>query len=78
MQAELHSLAIWPDAPDSLETNAAPPRQLEHEPAEKGFWFLRGVLLLARWEYEVLHCAIADLCAHTQGEDWDVSHNAAG
>jgi len=47
------------------------PRQLEREPREKGFQFLHGVLLLTRWDYGVLHRAIADLCSHTQGGDWD-------
>ena len=47
------------------------PGQLVRERIEKGFWFLHGVLLLTRWDYAVLHRAIADLCAHTVGENWD-------
>jgi hypothetical protein len=46
------------------------PRWLQDDPPPKSFEFLRGHLLLTRWDYATLYRAIGDLCAHTEGENW--------
>jgi Immunity protein 8 len=32
---------------------------------------MRGVLLLSRWDYDLVVRAISDLCLHTKGETWE-------
>jgi immunity protein 8 of polymorphic toxin system len=43
----------------------------EHSAPEKGFEFLQGVLLLSRWDYDIVVRAIGDLCRRTEGETWE-------
>jgi hypothetical protein len=42
---------------------------LAEHPSEKGFEFMRD-LLVTRWDYATVNRAISDLCFHTEGEDW--------
>jgi Immunity protein 8 len=47
-------------------------RALAEQPAPpKGFEFARGILLLSRWDYNLVVRAISDLCLHTEGETWE-------
>lgn len=39
--------------------------------AEKGFEFLRSILVLDRWDAALVERAIGDLCRHTSGADWN-------
>jgi hypothetical protein len=43
---------------------------LRDHPPPKGFEFLRGTILLTRWDYNTVERALSDLCLRTQGEDW--------
>jgi hypothetical protein len=36
----------------------------------KGFRFLRHHLLVNRWNLELVHRAVEDLCRNTSGQDW--------
>jgi Immunity protein 8 len=44
---------------------------LAQHPPPKGFEFLRGTLLLSRWDYPILKRAISDLCLHAEGATWN-------
>jgi hypothetical protein len=45
---------------------------LAQQPAPpKGFEFVRGILLVSRWDYDVVARAISDLCLHTERETWE-------
>ena len=46
-------------------------RWLAEHPPEKGFSFLRGHLVLTRWDYAVLERALRDLCFRTEEETWE-------
>jgi hypothetical protein len=39
--------------------------------APKGFEFLRGVILVSRWDFSTVERAIRDLCLGIQGETWE-------
>ena len=43
---------------------------LAEHPPPKGFEFLKGTILMSRWDYATLYRAIEDLCRHTSGADW--------
>ena len=42
------------------------PRWIEQNPPPKGFEFMHSFLVLSRWDYDVLHGAVSDLCLHTE------------
>jgi hypothetical protein len=46
------------------------PRWLTEHPPPKNFEFLRGNILLSRWDYATLGRALTDLCTHAEGNDW--------
>jgi hypothetical protein len=37
----------------------------------KGFAFLRHYLVVEQWDKALIERAIGDLCAHTEGADWN-------
>jgi hypothetical protein len=43
----------------------------EQSAPEKGFEFLQGVLLLSRWDHDIVVRAISDLCRKTEGGTWE-------
>jgi hypothetical protein len=43
---------------------------LHDKPPPKGFQFMRSTILLSRWDYAILNRALADLCTHTEADDW--------
>jgi len=62
-----------PDAPggDLFFFSVCTAAWLQSHGGAKGFVFLHGHLLVTRWNYEIVHRAISDLCRHTEGKDWD-------
>jgi hypothetical protein len=50
--------------------NVCSPRWIEKNPPPKGFEFMHSFIVLSRWDYDVLHRAVSDLCLHTEGDDW--------
>lgn len=46
-------------------------RWLIANPPEKGFAYMRGHLLVTRWDAALVHRAISDLCRRTEGRDWN-------
>jgi hypothetical protein len=43
---------------------------LRDNPPPEGFQFMRGTILLSRWDYAILNRALADLCTRTEADDW--------
>ena len=43
---------------------------LTEHPPPKNFEFLRGSILLSRWDYATLGRALTDLGTHAEGNDW--------
>jgi hypothetical protein len=65
---------IGPDAPpfgEELFTfTVCTASWLAAHPPPKGFQFVKGTLLVTRWDYGIVERAISDLCRHTTGDDW--------
>jgi hypothetical protein len=60
-----------PPAQDELQLRVCTASWLDAHPPPKGFEFLRGTILLPRWDYAILRRAIDDLCRHAQAATWD-------
>jgi Immunity protein 8 len=62
-----------PEAPggDLFYFTVCTGRWLTANPPEKAFAFLKGHVLLDRWNYDVLQRAISDVCTRTEGSDWN-------
>jgi hypothetical protein len=56
---------------ESFEFTVCTPRWFGRQPFEKGFAWPRAHLFVNRWDYAVVERAIRDLCAHSEGADWD-------
>ena len=46
------------------------PSWLAAEPMRKGYAFLRHILVIERWNPELVERAIGDLCRRVEGDDW--------
>ena len=59
---------------DAFSFQVCTPRSLEdtaRRQLAKGFWFARNLLVLERYDYQVLCRAIIGLCRSTSGRSWD-------
>jgi Immunity protein 8 len=56
---------------ESFGFTVCTPRWFGREPFPKGFAWPRAHLFVDRWDYAVVERAIGDLCAHSEGSDWN-------
>jgi hypothetical protein len=59
-----------PAAQEELDFHVCTASWLAANSPPKGFEFLRGTILLPRWDYAVLRRAIGDLCLHAEAPTW--------
>jgi len=57
-------------AADLFDFLVVGPDWFAENPSGKGFRWGRHYLVVDRWDYEVVRRAIADLCVHTEAQDW--------
>jgi hypothetical protein len=59
-----------PEGETSVAFRVCTATWLAQHPPPKGFEFVRGTLLLSRWDYSIVERAIGDLCLHIDGATW--------
>ena len=70
VQAMIGPAASETPSGESFDFLVCTPRWLERNVAPGEYRFGRSLLILARYDYRVLHRAITKLCHRTEGDDW--------
>lgn len=58
------------DGAELFQFEVCSPTAMRSETGEKGYAFVRHVLLVERWDAELVESAIRDLCQRVSGDTW--------